>query len=120
MANRTVQIGTTVTAPTTKLQDFNSDGKADVVSRDSAGVLWLYRGNGTGGFLAKTKIGAGWNSMTAIVSTGDFNGDRKADIVARTSTRPAVSLQGQRCRGLLHQGPDRDRLELFQQPHRAR
>lgn len=86
MANRTVQIGTTVTAPTTKLQDFNSDGKADVVSRDSAGVLWLYRGNGTGGFLAKTKIGAGWNSMTAIVSTGDFNGDRKADIVARTST----------------------------------
>jgi hypothetical protein len=86
LASRTVQIGTTVTAPTTRLQDFNSDGKADLVSRDTAGVLWLYRGNGTGGFLAKTKIGTGWNSMTAIISTGDFNGDRKADVVARTST----------------------------------
>ncbi|MBT2553127.1 VCBS repeat-containing protein [Arthrobacter sp. ISL-5] len=83
-ASRTVQIGlSTATAATPKLQDFNSDGRADIVSRDAGGRLWLYRGNGTGGFLAKLQIGTGWNVMSAIVSSGDFNGDRKADIVAR-------------------------------------
>jgi len=86
LASRTVQIGTTVTAPYRKVQDFNGDGRADIVSRDSSGTLWLYRGNGTGGFLARTKIGTGWNSMTSIISAGDFNNDRKADIIARSST----------------------------------
>ncbi|HKS00124.1 MAG TPA: FG-GAP-like repeat-containing protein [Arthrobacter sp.] len=86
LASRTVQIGTTVTSPYRKVQDFNGDGRADVVSRDSAGTLWLYRGSGTGGFGTKTKIGTGWNSMTSIISAGDFNNDRKADVIARSST----------------------------------
>jgi Bacterial Ig-like domain/FG-GAP-like repeat len=86
LVSRTVQIGTTVTSPYRKVQDFNGDGRADVVSRDSTGTLWLYRGNGTGGFLARTKVGVGWNSMTSIISSGDFNGDRKADVIARSST----------------------------------
>ena len=86
LASRTVQIGTTVTAPYRKVQDFNGDGRADIVSRDSTGTLWLHRGNGAGGFLARTKVGTGWNSMTSIISAGDFNNDRKADIIARSST----------------------------------
>ena len=84
-ATRTVHIGQRVTAAKAKLQDFNSDGRADVVSRDSSGRLWLYRGNGTGGFLGKTLAGSGWNSMTSIVSPGDFSGDGRADILARNS-----------------------------------
>jgi hypothetical protein len=68
------------------LRDFNSDGKADVVSRDSGGNLWLYPGNGGSGFLARTQIGVGWNSMTSIVSVGDFNNDAKSDLVARDSS----------------------------------
>ncbi|MDQ0863161.1 VCBS repeat-containing protein [Arthrobacter globiformis] len=86
LASRTVQIGTTVTSPYRKVQDFNGDGRADIVSRDSTGTLWLYRGNGTGGFLTRTKVGTGWNSMTSIISSGDFNNDRKADVIARSST----------------------------------
>ena len=86
LASRTVQIGTTVTSPYRKVQDFNSDGRADVVSRDSTGTLWLYPGNGNGGFLPRTKMGAGWGSMTSIISAGDFNGDRKADVLARSSS----------------------------------
>ncbi|MET3936221.1 FG-GAP-like repeat-containing protein [Arthrobacter sp. OAP107] len=85
VASRAVQIGTTVTAQANKVQDFDLDGKADMLSRDASGILWLYRGNGTGGFLPRTQIGGGWNAMTAIVSAGDFNSDFKADVVARDS-----------------------------------
>ena len=85
-ATRTLHIGQRVTAAKAKLQDFNSDRKADVVSRDSSGRLWLYRGNGTGGFGTKSLVGSGWNTMTSIVSPGDFSGDGRADIVARDAS----------------------------------
>ena len=85
-ATRTLHIGQSVTAAKAKLQDFNSDRKADVVSRDTSGQLWLYRGNGTGGFLGKSLVGSGWNTMTSIVSPGDFSGDGRADIIARDSS----------------------------------
>jgi FG-GAP-like repeat/Bacterial Ig-like domain len=94
VASRSVQIGTTVTAPLTKVQDFNSDGRADLITRDASGTLWLYRGNGTGGFLPRTKMGSGWNSMTAIISAGDFSGDGKADIIARSSTGALYVYRG--------------------------
>lgn len=71
---------TAVTAP----GDFSGDGKSDVLARDASGVLWLYKGDGTGKFSAgRTQVGAGWNVMNAIFSTGDFNGDSKTDILAR-------------------------------------
>jgi hypothetical protein len=41
--------------------DFNGDGHPDLVGRDAAGDLWLYPGNGAGGFRAAVKIGRGWN-----------------------------------------------------------
>ncbi|WP_457972925.1 FG-GAP-like repeat-containing protein [Arthrobacter sp. D1-17] len=64
--------------------DFTGDGAADVLAREGAtGILWLYRGNGAGGFLPRTRVGGGWNVMTAVVSPGDFNGDRRPDLLAR-------------------------------------
>ncbi|WP_083706250.1 VCBS repeat-containing protein [Arthrobacter sp. QXT-31] len=105
LASRTVQIGTTVTAPYRKVQDFNSDGRADVISRDSTGTLWLYRGNGSGGFLPRTKMGAGWNGMTAIISAGDFNGDRKADVIARSSSGVLYLYRGNGSGGFLGGAP---------------
>ena len=68
---------------TQKITDFDGDGKSDVLARDTAGVLWLYPGNGSGGWLPARKIGAGWNAMTSIESPGDFNGDGKMDVIAR-------------------------------------
>ena len=65
--------------------DFSGDGKADIVARDSAGALWLYRGNGAGGFAAQTQIGNGWNTMNAIVGPGDFNNDGRIDLAARNA-----------------------------------
>ncbi|MDX6331592.1 MAG: hypothetical protein QOI83_3975, partial [Streptomycetaceae bacterium] len=44
--------------------DMNNDGIADLLVRDSSGVLWLYKGTGkatSGIFAARVRIGAGWN-----------------------------------------------------------
>jgi hypothetical protein len=65
--------------------DFSGDGLADIIGRKPDGTLWLYRGNGAGGWLTGVGevIGAAWNVFDAIVATGDFTGDGKADLMAR-------------------------------------
>lgn len=64
--------------------DLNSDRRADIVTVDSAGVLWLYPGKGSFQLGPRSKLGSGWSSY-AIFSTGDFNGDTRADLIARDS-----------------------------------
>ena len=67
--------------------DFTGDGKADILGVAGTGDLYLYRGNGLGGFAgAGTKIGSGWNVYAKVFSPGDFTGDGKADLLAETST----------------------------------
>ena len=64
--------------------DVNGDGTADVLARESAtGYLWLYPGNGTGGFRPRVRVGSGWNGLTAVASAGDLNADRTPDVLAR-------------------------------------
>ncbi|HEU5143797.1 MAG TPA: FG-GAP-like repeat-containing protein, partial [Dermatophilaceae bacterium] len=64
--------------------DFNGDGTLDVLARESAtGNLWLYPGNGKGGWLSRVRVGTGWSGFNAIVGPGDFNGDQRADVLAR-------------------------------------
>ncbi|WP_109002610.1 trypsin-like serine protease [Streptomyces rishiriensis] len=45
--------------------DISGDGKADLVVKDSAGVLWLYQGRGvaTAPFSARAKVGTGWGAF---------------------------------------------------------
>ncbi|MDN4645674.1 FG-GAP-like repeat-containing protein [Arthrobacter sp. PsM3] len=66
-----------------RLNDFNGDAKTDLIARDASGELWLYPGTGTGDWLKRIDLGAGWNVMSTIVSAGDFNADGKADVIAR-------------------------------------
>ncbi|MDN4645555.1 GH25 family lysozyme [Arthrobacter sp. PsM3] len=66
------------------VQDFNGDGKGDLLARKPDGSLWFYPGNGTGAYGTPKKIGDyGWEVFDAFAGVGDFNGDGKNDLVAR-------------------------------------
>lgn len=55
------------------LDELSDRRSGDLVARDSAGVLWLYRatGNPAAPFAPRVKVGAGWNAYTSITTTGD-------------------------------------------------
>jgi hypothetical protein len=48
--------------------DFNGDRTSDVLAREAAtGYLWMYPGNGTGGWLPRVRVGTGWASFNALM-----------------------------------------------------
>ncbi|MFB7940776.1 FG-GAP repeat domain-containing protein [Streptomyces sp. NPDC056049] len=65
--------------------DLTGDGLPDLLTRDRAGVLWLYRGTGGGTtpYTARTRVGAGWGGYDQLVTAGDLTDDGRADAVAR-------------------------------------
>jgi hypothetical protein len=77
-----------VSATVWRLHDFDGDGHPDVMARDAAGGLQLYRGDGGGGWASPhgTRIGSGWNAMTAVLAPGDFDGDGRPDLLARDAS----------------------------------
>lgn len=66
--------------------DFNGDGKVDIIGAKPDGSLYLYTGNGQGGWADGTGalIGASWNQFSQVISPRDFDGDGKSDIVTMT------------------------------------
>ncbi|MFD9030338.1 FG-GAP repeat domain-containing protein [Streptomyces sp. NPDC059567] len=55
---------------------------ADIVARDTAGVLWLYLGNGDGTFATRYKISSDWGGYTKIAAGSDLDDDGEPDLVA--------------------------------------
>ncbi|MFI6421357.1 FG-GAP repeat domain-containing protein [Streptomyces sp. NPDC050842] len=67
--------------------DFSGDGRDDLLARDGAGTLWLYRGTGsaTTPFAKRVNLGRGWGTYNKLVAPGDMSGDGKADLLAVNS-----------------------------------
>jgi VCBS repeat-containing protein len=88
-AFNTVTLSTTVVEDYTK-NDFNGDGKADILWRNTNGNTYLYEVNGSAviGEGVIRNVSNDWQ----IASTGDFNGDRKADIVWRNTNSGEVYI----------------------------
>ena len=94
--------------------DFSGDGHPDVLARDPAGALWLYKGNGTGGWiLPAVSVGASWLTHPALFAVGnfgddtpvpptpggpsnlgDFTGDGKRDLLARDASGATTLYTG--------------------------
>jgi len=74
--------------------DFTGDGKSDVMGVNGAtGDLYLYRGNGAGGWAASgQKIGNGWQSLQVMFSPRDFTGDGKSDVMGVNRATGTLTL----------------------------
>ena len=71
--------------------DFNGDGVADVLWRNTASgqnALWQINAGMLTANFGVIPVSLGWD----VVSDGDFDGDRKADIVWRNSATGVIAL----------------------------
>jgi uncharacterized protein with LGFP repeats len=76
---------------------WDADGSPDSLMRRSDGVLLLYRGNGPGGLMNPSKLGAGAKGYDLLQAVGDATGDGRPDVVAReTATGKLWLLPGTR------------------------
>ncbi|WUH89181.1 VCBS repeat-containing protein [Streptomyces sp. NBC_00433] len=69
---------------TSALHDFDDDGLADVLGRDSAGVLWR---DSAGDGLPRTRIGGGWQIYDKIESVGAVAGVDSPDFLPKLVAR---------------------------------
>lgn len=64
--------------------DIDGDGLADLIARKTSdGTLWLYPGNGSGGWRTSRQIGSGWDVFDLLTAPGDLTGDAVPDLAAR-------------------------------------
>lgn len=75
--------------------DFSGDHKADVMAITTDGKLFLYRGDGAGGWSgARTKIGSAWHKFKFVFAPGDFSGDGAADVLGVRADGRLVLFSG--------------------------
>ncbi|MDI1464770.1 VCBS repeat-containing protein [Catellatospora sp. KI3] len=73
--------------------DFDRDGKADLIARaTSTKNLYLFKGNGSGGFTGSAEIGVNWGAFDRLIAPGDFNNDGNMDLVARDAATTNLLL----------------------------
>ena len=75
--------------------DFDSDGHPDVMCvRGDDGTLWLYPGDGRGGWRSWYQVGAGFSGYDQIFGPGDFDGDGYPDVLAVAPDGALVLFSG--------------------------
>lgn len=80
--------------PDMAIRDFNGDQFSDVLARDSAGVTYLYGGDGQGGFTPRTNTGGSFAGYNLVVSPRDFDGDGNPDLLGRTTAGKLMLHRG--------------------------
>ncbi|MEU6345961.1 VCBS repeat-containing protein [Streptomyces sp. NPDC046977] len=63
--------------------DLDGDGRPDLLTRDTAGTLWLYAADGKGGFSGRVAVAHGVTAYNRIIGAGDLNGDGLGDLIGR-------------------------------------
>ncbi|WP_328943902.1 FG-GAP-like repeat-containing protein [Streptomyces sp. NBC_00250] len=66
----------------TAVGDMAGTAAGDMVARDTAGVLWLYQGDGRGNFTTRVRVGGGWGAFSQLVGAGDVDDDGRPDLIA--------------------------------------
>jgi hypothetical protein len=72
--------------------DFTRDGVPDLVARRRDASLWLYPGNGRGGFKSAVLIARDWSAANLVVAPGDWDGDRVPDVLVRMAGNGSLRL----------------------------
>src|SRR5258708_38075882 len=55
----------------------------DLLAVSRSGIMWMFKGNGHGGFTRPARVSGGWARYNAIIGIGDLNHDGRNDFVAR-------------------------------------
>ena len=63
--------------------DFNGDGRSDILWRHDSGMLTNWLGNPNGGFAGNPNLAANVATSWQVAGTGDFDGDGRDDILWR-------------------------------------
>jgi|tagenome__1003787_1003787.scaffolds.fasta_scaffold20864410_1 peptidoglycan/xylan/chitin deacetylase (PgdA/CDA1 family) len=75
--------------------DFDSDGHPDVIClRRDDGTLWLYSGNGAGGWLGARQVGGGFTGWRQIFAPGDVDTDGYPDVLGVSPSGGLVLFSG--------------------------
>ena len=72
--------------------DFNADGSRDLLTRGKSGAVWLWLGDGMGGFPSKLRLAKNWTGKDRISAGADVTGDQRPDVVARRAESRVVSI----------------------------
>ncbi|MHA7292894.1 GH25 family lysozyme [Arthrobacter sp. HLT1-21] len=79
------QIGHGFGSMSVVMTDYDGDGRQDLLARNAAAKLVLYRGSGAGGFQYESRrfVGTGWQSAHTMDSVGGFAGSDSRGIIAK-------------------------------------
>ena len=77
------------------MDDFNGDGRSDVLLRNVDGTITEWLGETNGSFTWNSAATYGINPGWTVAGTGDFNGDGRDDVLLRYTNGTVIDWLGQ-------------------------